>query len=98
MYLISRQLALNTSRCFNEIKWALFGDEFPSKKKAKRVCRDSPLLANALTLGVSHHRGGRKSIVVDAIRRERQPFFVYTQFSIELPVSLADVQESINAA
>jgi hypothetical protein len=69
MYLISRKATLNASRCFNEIEWTFSGDEFPGKKKAKRVRWDSPLLANAVTLRVRRRRGRGKSIIVDTIRR-----------------------------
>ena len=75
-----------------------FATKFPRKKKAKRVCWDPPFLANSVTLGASGRGGGGKSIIVHAIGRGSEPLLTDTLFQVELPIGLADVQESIDTA
>ena len=75
-----------------------FGNKFSRKQEAERVCWDPPFLANAVTLGASSRGGSGKSSIVHTIGCGREPLLTDALFQVELPIGLADVQESVDTA
>src|SRR5215470_7967251 len=98
MYLLSRNCVLKTSRRLNKIKWVFFGNKFTREQEAERLRWNPPYVANAATFGTNCCGGSGKSRIIHTIGSGGELLFTNALGQIELPIGLADVQESVDAA
>src|SRR2546428_704993 len=96
MYFLLSKRILEELRRLDDIQRSFFSNHLSCKQKAECICWYAPFRTNSVTFAAGGSGRGRKSRIVYAIWRGNEPALTDTLLQVELPISLADVQEAVD--